>query len=111
MLTGYEDGQWWARRVPYGCRTVAEALDYIRPAEVNAAIAEGREVRRQGDVWLVQLKAGRNNLNAIRGTDHRLDGTTLTHPQHGSLDLGEGAWKAFLSKDTTRPMRVSGKWD
>lgn len=111
VLTGYEDGQWWARRVPYSCATIDEALAYVRPAEVNAALAEGREVRRQGDVWLVRLKGGRSNLDALRGTDHRLDGSRLVHPQHGTLDLSDGAWKAHLSKDTTRPMRVAAKYD
>lgn len=111
VLTGYEDGQWWARRVPFACATIDEALAYVRPAEVNAALAEGREVRRQGDVWLVRLKGGRSNLDALRGTDHRLEGSRLVHPQHGAVDLGEGAWKAHLSKDTTRPMRASAKFD
>lgn len=111
VLTGFEDGQWWARRVSPNCRTVDEALVYIRPAEVNAAIAEGREVRRQGDVWLVSLKSGRSNFNAIHGTDHRLDGVRLVHPQHGVMDLSDGVWKAFLSKDTTRPMVTAARYD
>lgn len=111
ILHGKEDGQRWSRRVPPSCATVTEALDYVRPAAVNAALADGREVLRQGDVWLVRLQRGRSNLDALRGTNHELDGTVLRHPEHGDVDLGEAPWRAYLSKDTTRPMTTSARFD
>ncbi|WP_329317191.1 hypothetical protein OG723_44375 (plasmid) [Streptomyces sp. NBC_01278] len=44
----------WAVRVAGTVTTVAEALTWLTPAEVAAAEAKGRRVRRQGDVYAVE---------------------------------------------------------
>lgn len=112
LLTGREDGQEWARRVPYRTYSVAGALDYVRPAEVNRAIETGRRVLRQGNIWLVQRARGSDDLSVLRGTRHEIgDDRVLRHPEHGEVDLTGAAWKAFESKDTTRSGRASALYD
>ncbi|MFJ5142955.1 hypothetical protein [Streptomyces sp. NPDC088707] len=44
----------WAARVPGSVTTVEEALDWLTPATVKKALANGRRVRRQGDVYAVE---------------------------------------------------------
>lgn len=110
ILTGYEDGQRWAKRVPPSTATVAAALDYLKPAAVKHAEESGRIVLRQGDVWLVERRRGADDMSAIRGTAHVYDpaGRTVVHPQHGALALpDELAFRAFGSKSTTRSVNQS----
>lgn len=85
-LCGRDDGQYFAVRVPSTCRTVDEALEWLTPGAVKKAQAEGRWVERQGDVWLVELKAGRDNVTALPRS-HHYDRETriMAHPQHGSV--------------------------
>lgn len=54
-LTGTDDAGPWAVRVPGTIATVRAALAWITPAEVTAAVAAGRRVLRQGDVYAVEL--------------------------------------------------------
>lgn len=68
-LSGVDDAGRWAVRVPGSITTIAEALDYITPAEVTRALQSGRRVRRQGDVYAIE--------------------TTKTHDGLGSDDLPE----------------------
>jgi hypothetical protein len=88
-LYGYTDGQRWAVRVPAECATVAEALDWLTPAAVKKAKSEGRWVARQGDVYLVELKAGKDNLRALFGTRHDWDeeNRVLCHPEHPPVNI------------------------
>ncbi|MFJ8676768.1 hypothetical protein [Streptomyces sp. NPDC093589] len=44
----------WAVRVPGTVTTVDDALEWLTPAEVTQALARGRRVRRQGDVYAVE---------------------------------------------------------
>lgn len=83
-----EDGQVWVERVPRHIRTVADAEAFITPAAVHRARAEQRRVLRQGDVWLVELRAGRDNT-ALLPHSHRFDPATrtLSHRQHGTLHV------------------------
>ena len=64
-LTGIEDGQRWAVRMPSSVNSISDALDWIEPAEVRHAREAGKWVARQGDVYLVELKSGKNNLSAL----------------------------------------------
>lgn len=87
-LCGIEDGQVWVERVPASITTVEEAVAYITPAAVKRAAAEGRQVLRQGDVFLVERRRGGDDLAALPER-HRFDpgNRTLSHPQHGSLHV------------------------
>lgn len=77
-LCGFDDNGIFSVRVPASCDTVAAALDYHVPAAVKNAQASGRWVGRQGDVWLIELKRGADNMSDLpRG--HQYDSRTLTH--------------------------------
>lgn len=91
-LCGHDDGQYFAMRLPKGITKIDEALAWITPAEVRKAQEQGRWTARQGDVWLIGLKAGKDNVAGIRWTRHewRSDSRTLEHPEHGMLSVPEG---------------------
>ncbi len=81
-LYGTDDAGRWAVRVPGTVRTVAEALAWLEPAEVTQARAAGRQVLRQGDVYAVQTRPGRDGTGAGElPEEHRWNPTTryLTH--------------------------------
>jgi hypothetical protein len=59
-LYGTDDAGPWAVRVPGTVRSVAEGLSWLTPAAVAKAQAEGRRVRRQGDVYAVETTARRD---------------------------------------------------
>lgn len=60
-------------RVPRGAGdTVESALDSLAPRAVHAALARGREVRRQGDVFFVDTDYSRDDLAARGATFARL---------------------------------------
>ena len=83
-LYGYTEGQRWAVRVPNTCTSALEALEWLKPAAIKKVEDQGRWVARQGDVYLVELKSGRDNLKALHGTRHQFDkeNRVLIHPQH-----------------------------
>ncbi len=81
-LFGRDDAGYWAVRVPSTCRTAKEALDWLKPAAVRQAEEEGRWVARQGDVYLVELKASRVNTNGLPGS-HCYDSETRTFYHEG----------------------------
>lgn len=88
-LTGTDDGGPWAVRVPRTLWRVAEALEYIVPAAVRKAQAECRWAGRQGDVWLVELLRGDNNLRDLPRSHRFYNGgrgmRVLLHREHGPL--------------------------
>lgn len=69
-LCGTDDNGPWAARVAGTCDTIEAALAYLTPAEVRWAEREGRQVLRQGDIWLVEAR--RDNLRALP-RNHRWD--------------------------------------
>lgn len=77
-LCGNDDNGRWAVRVPGTCTTVGQAVEFVEPAEVKKARAAGRGVLRQGDVYLVELKRGGDDLSALEGTRHAFDAATRT---------------------------------
>jgi hypothetical protein len=93
FLCGREDGQDWAVRVPGTLLTIKEALHWITPSPVRKAFQAGKIVHRQGDMYFipVQLHSSRNDLEALFGTEHQTTRgpsiTTVSHPQHGDLEL------------------------
>jgi len=98
-LCGRDEGRTWAVRVPGTMASVAEALDWLTPAEVKRAQAEGRQVIRQGDVYFIQKKRRPDNLRALRGTRHSFDPETrvVTHPEHRPVHL---PWPAKAIRQT-----------
>lgn len=88
-LCGNDHGQYWAVRIPGNIRTVAQAIDWLTPAAVARFQEDGlRWTARQGDVWLVELKAGADNLRALpRAHTYDPDSRTLTHAQHAPIKV------------------------
>ncbi|WP_156039229.1 hypothetical protein [Deinococcus marmoris] len=103
-LTGIEDGQVWVERVSRHITTVAEAAAAITPAAVHRAHTEGRQVLRQGDVWLVELRRGQDNFDALPSS-HTFDVVRrmLCHRQHGELHVPFRA-RAYSN------LNVAGSW-
>ena len=59
-LIGVEQGTPWACHVPATLQSVAEAAEYLKPAEVKRAIQAGKQVKRQGDWFFIPVaKPGR----------------------------------------------------
>ncbi|MFD3422464.1 hypothetical protein [Streptomyces decoyicus] len=54
----------WAVRVPGTVTTVDGALEWLTPAEVTRALARGRRVRRQGDVYAVETTRAHDGTGA-----------------------------------------------
>ncbi|MFC8538080.1 hypothetical protein ACFUJY_29770 [Streptomyces sp. NPDC057249] len=54
----------WAVRVAGTITTVADALDWLTPADVKKAQDRGLHVRRQGDVYAIQTTARRDGEGA-----------------------------------------------
>jgi len=86
-LSGIDHNEPWRLRayflcqLPHGVSSIGDAYDALKPQRVKDAEAEGIEVRRQGDVflirvmekdWNLQLRYGRDML----AKDHRLWGGT-----------------------------------
>jgi len=86
VLCGIDDGQTFAFRVPGSCDTVEQAIDAITPAAVRKAQTSGRWVARQGDVYLVELCRGQDNLTDLPYS-HTWDSETRTlrHQEHVSV--------------------------
>jgi hypothetical protein len=53
-LCGTDDSGEWAVRVPGTTETVEGAVEYVTPRKVQKAREEGKHVKRQGDVYLVE---------------------------------------------------------
>lgn len=89
-LAGHDPDQpsgYFCRRVPASCSTVTDALVWLQPAEVKKALAEGRKVIRQGDVYLIEMKRG-DNLSALpRNHTWNRDTRAVEHPEHGPIHV------------------------
>ncbi len=76
-LVGTDDNGPFAVRLPSSVETVEQAIETLEPAEVRKARAEGRTVLRQGDVYVVALRGGRDNFSALPES-HKWDEETRT---------------------------------
>ena len=82
LLGGRDDSGWWAVRVPGTCTTVAQALEWLMPADVRRARDAGRRVLRQGDVWIVERT--RDAMSGARlPWRHEWDGDARVLRHHG----------------------------
>lgn len=75
-LCGRDDNGPWAVRVPGTITTVAEALRWITPADVQKAEWNGRKVRRQGDIYAVETTKAHDTPSGWVGDDRRRDAKT-----------------------------------
>lgn len=102
-LCGRDDGQLFAVRVPGATASVADALDWLKPAAIREAEAKGLPVKRQGDIFFRPIRISAHDMAALSGTRHearpRADGgLTIVHPQHRPIVLGsKHAWRAYAS--------------
>jgi hypothetical protein len=85
-----QDGSLFAVRIPSSILSVAEALEWLMPAQVRRA----PRVIRQGDLYLIP--AGRMNMDGLRGSRHSYnkETRTITHPEHPAITLPAGNWRA-----------------
>lgn len=116
-LCGRDDGQDWAVRVPYTKTTIKDALEWLTPTAVKKAMAQGKEVRRQGDMYFIPLSLPHNDLGALARTNHNVQvlpkdpyyatdtklspitALKISHPQHPTIILdGKKAWRAVPQK-------------
>jgi hypothetical protein len=87
-LAGHDDSGYWAVRVPGTILGIDEALDWITPAAVQRAESQGRQVLRQGDVYLVEKRRGPDNTRDLPRR-HYFDPETrtLSHSDHADLHI------------------------
>lgn len=79
-LYGKDDAGPWAVRVPGTTTTVAEGLACLTPAAVVKALAAGRRVRRQGDVYAIEATKGRDGRGELPDShEWRPDTRRLVH--------------------------------
>ena len=111
VLWDADNQRYISLRVPPATQTVAEALEFLKPAEVQRAEAAGKAVKRQGDFWLVPAR--RENLAELRYTNHHVvrgeGGTALVHEQHGLLELGATPHRAVPVRVVHVPSQRQGR--
>lgn len=103
-LCGVDDNGRWAVRVPGTFTSVRGALDWLTPAAVKKARDKGQRVWRQGDVYLIEISAHRDQRGV---TDlpaaHRWNPATgyLTHRpadgrRHRPVNVGRRTYVEFV---------------
>ena len=96
-----------ALRVGPSVETIDEALDYLKPAAVKRAEAEGKKVLRQGDIYFVPAK--RPNYADLAGTRHEVRDGVVYHPEHGTLIL-PGPHRAYRQMAVVGGSRRGFAW-
>ncbi len=88
LLCGRDDAGLWAVRVPGTIGGAEEGLEWLEPAAVRRARAEGRRVLRQGDVYVVE-RARDGMARADLPAGHRWDAAAraLVHDEHAHLPV------------------------
>ena len=96
---GVEDSSAFVERIPSDTGSIISAEDWLKPAEVKKAEAEGRKVKRQGDVFLIEMKRKTDiNLPSSHKIVETDEGIIIEHDQHGKLLLQGRRWKAVQRK-------------
>ena len=75
-LCGTDDSGRWAVRVPGTITGTWAAVSWLTPAAVQRAIRLGRRVRRQGDVYAIEMKRQGDTKTGWVGDDRRRDPAT-----------------------------------
>lgn len=88
-VCGIDDSGPWAVRIPGTIKTVADALDWITPASVKKAIAAGKRVIRQGDVYAVETAKQHDGIGADNLERHEWLSYCrfLLHPEHTPISV------------------------
>lgn len=98
-LAGYEDGSTFIDRVSPQVKTVNEALEWLKPAEVRKAEVEGRIILRQGDVFFVELKTKKRKItDYFLPENHRINGNMVVHREHSTIVLPHLHFKPVVRK-------------
>jgi len=109
-VVGFGDGSSFVDRVSPEVDSVEEALEWMKPAEVRKAEAEGRKVLRQGDVFFVELRSRRRSLKDYNlPSNHRVvvEGNTVkvVHHEHSVLILPHAYFKPVVRKTIVGTVR------
>lgn len=102
-VVGVDEGQLWAARVPGTIGTVAEGLEWLKPAAIREAEQRGLPVVRQGDIFFRPMRLPADDLGALQGTRHNArprkgGGYTVVHPEHAAVRLSaKYRWRAYAS--------------
>ena len=75
-LCGVDDSGRWAVRVPGTITGTWAAVSWLTPAAVQRAIRLGRRVRRQGDIYGIEMKRQGDTATGWVGDDRRRDPKT-----------------------------------
>ena len=74
-LCGTDDTGKWAVRIPGTVQSVEQAVAWITPAKVEKAGSQGKTVKRQGDVYLVETSAAHDGSGDDLPESHEWDET------------------------------------
>ena len=93
-LLGEDNGHPWIAHIPKTIGTVAEAVQYLKPAAVKRAENNGLEVKRQGDWFFIPVRRPHHSASPD-DWQHGLDGDH--HP--GEMLATKSEW-AVISPDS-----------
>lgn len=113
------DGAPFVAQVPGNISTLADAMEYLKPAEVKRAEQAGADVKRQGDWYFVQASRaprGESAHNVALDDDHVAQECvamatasyvrgTVTHAEHETLVLE--TWHKALRNKAIRTGRLA----
>jgi len=87
-LAGVDRGQYWAIRCPASVKTIDQALAYTEPAAAKNARKSGLRVIRQGDVFIIEKKRGKDNLRGLPAS-HQFNPDTreIIHESHRKISI------------------------
>jgi len=75
-LCGVDDSGRWAVRVPGTVTGTWAAVSWLTPAAVQRAVRLGRQVRRQGDIYAIEMRRQGDTASGWVGDDWRQDART-----------------------------------
>lgn len=97
-LCGKDDGGYFRHQIPCTIDNIDDALKWVTPAVVKKAIAGGKQVLRQGEVWFVETTRRCDNTDAIPQHHHWNPLTRdCTHDEHSLLHVPFN-FRAYINK-------------
>lgn len=94
-LIGEDENQLFAVRIPQTITKIKEALNFITPREAKIAQEKGKEVYRQGDIFIVEKQIKEDDMDELIGTRHEYRNHDnywyrwIVHPQHKPIVLSK----------------------
>jgi len=87
-LAGIDRGTYWAIRCPSSVKSIDEALAYTEPAAAKNARKSGLCVIRQGDVFIIEKKSGKDNLKGLpKSHQFNPDTREMIHASHRRISI------------------------